>query len=170
MVEPLVPFTLAACFMLLAVALVGSGIRIVPEHRRMVVFRLGRVVGPRGPGLIMLMPLVDRGVPVDLREQVREVKGAKLDTWEKIPVSLDLVVRYRVTDTVQSVLQVASLDEALNNAAIGALQEVTRGLGWADLTAGPGDLSRDLQARLRPIVAAWGIELTGVEIRSIARR
>jgi regulator of protease activity HflC (stomatin/prohibitin superfamily) len=149
---------------------VGNGIRIVPEHRRLVVFRLGRAVGQRGPGLIMLMPFVDRGVPVDLREQVREVKGAKLDTWEKIPVALDLVVRYRVTDPVQSVLQVANLEEALNNAATGALQEVARGLGWADLTAGPADLGRDLQARLSPTVAAWGIELTGVEIRNIARR
>ena len=69
----------------------GQAIRIVPEYQRLVVFRLGRCVGPKGPGLIFLIPVVDRAVKVDLREQVREIPHQTAITKDNAGISVDFI-------------------------------------------------------------------------------
>jgi len=80
---------------LLAIFLLASAIRIVPEYVRLVVFRLGRCVGAKGPGIVILIPIVDRGTSVDLREQVREVPHQTSITKDNAPISIDFLCTSR---------------------------------------------------------------------------
>ena len=82
--------------LLLVLMILGSAIRIVPEYERLVVFRLGRCVGERGPGLVLLIPLHRPGVRVDLREQVREIPHQTSITKDNAPISIDFLWYYKV--------------------------------------------------------------------------
>jgi regulator of protease activity HflC (stomatin/prohibitin superfamily) len=89
-------FTLVYCLVgfvfVLAVIFLASALKVVPEYQRLVVFRLGRCIGERGPGLIILIPFVDRAVRVDLREQVREIPAQTSITADNAPISIDFQI------------------------------------------------------------------------------
>src|SRR5512141_327920 len=95
---------------LLLVIFLANAIRIVPEYQRLVVFRLGRCVGTKGPGIVLLIPIIDRAVKVDLREQIREVPHQTSITKDNAPISIDFLWYYKVLDAAQSVLQVANFE------------------------------------------------------------
>ncbi|HSB66656.1 MAG TPA: SPFH domain-containing protein, partial [Anaerolineales bacterium] len=103
---------LAGGAIVLAIILLATAIRVVPEYVRLVVFRLGRCIGAKGPGLVFLIPVVDRGVSVDLREQVREVPHQTSITKDNAPISIDFLWYYKVLAPVDSVLQVGSFEAA----------------------------------------------------------
>src|SRR5210317_1965777 len=96
--------------LLIGFVFVAQAIRIVPEYQRLVVFRVGRCIGPKGPGLIFLIPIVDRAVKVDLREQVREIPHQTAITKDNAGISVDFIWYYKVLDAVASVLQVGNLE------------------------------------------------------------
>ncbi len=83
---------------LFALVLLLGAIRIVQEYERLVVFRLGRCVGERGPGIVFLIPIMDRGVRVDLREQVREIPHQTSITKDNAPIAIDFVWYYKVVE------------------------------------------------------------------------
>ena len=83
---------------LLLFAFLASAIRVVPEYQRLVVFRLGRCVGTKGPGIVLLIPVIDRAVKVDLREQVREIPHQTSITEDNAPISIDFLWYYKVLD------------------------------------------------------------------------
>ena len=89
-----------------------QAIRVVAEYERLVVFRLGRCVGARGPGIIILIPIVDRAVKVDLREQVREIPHQSSISKDNAPISIDFLWYYKVLDPQESVLQVGNFESA----------------------------------------------------------
>src|SRR5574340_716521 len=89
-----------------------NAIKIVPEYQRLVVFRLGRCIGTRGPGLILLIPVIDRAVKADLREQVREIPHQVSITKDNAPISIDFLWYYKVLDPAESVLQVGNFESA----------------------------------------------------------
>ena len=95
---------------LLLFAFLASAIRIVPEYKRLVVFRLGRCVGTKGPGIVLLIPVIDRAVKVDLREQVREIPHQTSITKDNAPISIDFLWYYKVLDPAESVLQVGNFE------------------------------------------------------------
>ena len=97
-------YCLIGAVLILLVVFLAAAIKIVPEYRRIVVFRLGRCIGAKGPGLILLIPFVDRPVTVDLREQVREIPAQQSITQDNAPLSIDFLWYYKVFDPVQSVL------------------------------------------------------------------
>ncbi|MCK5429248.1 MAG: SPFH/Band 7/PHB domain protein, partial [Anaerolineales bacterium] len=80
---------------LIAVALVATAVKILPEYQRLVVFRLGRCVGAKGPGIVILIPIVDRGVRVDLREQVRQIPHQTSITQDNASISVDFIWYYK---------------------------------------------------------------------------
>ncbi|MDW8226465.1 MAG: paraslipin, partial [Anaerolineales bacterium] len=114
-------------FFLLVIFLMNA-IRIVPEYQRLVVFRLGRCVGQRGPGLILLIPLIDRAVRVDLREQVREIPHQTSITKDNAPIAIDFVWYFKVLDPVASVIQVANFEQAAQQMATTTLRAVIGGI------------------------------------------
>src|SRR5512146_1880865 len=120
--------TYLLCFVggviLIGIIVIANAIRIVPEYQRLVVFRLGRCVGERGPGLVLLIPIIDRGVRVDLREQVREIPAQTSITKDNPPISIDFLWYYKVFDPVHTVLQVGNFELAAQGIATTTLRSV----------------------------------------------
>ena len=129
------------------VVFLASAIRIVPEYQRLVVFRLGRCLGTKGPGIVILIPIVDQAKMVDLREQIREVPHQTSITKDNAPISIDFLWYYKVLDPAQSVLQVGNFE--LSAAGIAATT------------------LRAVRTRLDEVTERWGVKVTNVEIREI---
>jgi regulator of protease activity HflC (stomatin/prohibitin superfamily) len=154
------------------VALVGfvflaNAIRIVPEYQRLVVFRLGRSVGPKGPGIVLLIPVIDRAVKVDLREQVREVPHQTSITKDNAPISIDFLWYYKVLDPAESVLQVGNFESAAAGIAATTLRAVIGGIPLDDVLSEREHINNMLRTRLDEVTERWGVKVTNVEIREI---
>ena len=162
-------------YVLCAVLIVGVGgfvfltnaIRIVPEYQRLVVFRLGRCVGTRGPGLILLIPVIDRAVKVDLREQVREIPHQTSITKDNAPISIDFLWYYKVLDPAESVLQVGNFEMAAQGMATTTLRAVIGGIPLDDVLSEREHINTMLRTRLDEVTERWGVKVTNVEIREI---
>ncbi|KAF0110420.1 MAG: hypothetical protein FD147_1680 [Chloroflexi bacterium] len=151
----------------LLIIFLASAIKIVPEYRRVVVFRLGRCIGPKGPGLVILIPFVDRPVMVDLREQVREIPAQQSITQDNAPLSIDFLWYYKVFDPVQSVLQVQNFELAAQGIATTTLRSVIGGILLDGVLSEREKINTSLRARLDEVTERWGVKVTNVEIREI---
>ncbi len=147
--------------------LVTSAIKIVPEYKRLVVFRLGRVVGAKGPGLVLLIPFIDRGVWVDLREQVREIPHQTCITKDNAAIAVDFIWYYKVLDAEQSVIQVGNFEAAAQGMATTTLRAVIGGILLDDVLSEREHINNMLRARLDEVTERWGVKVTNVEIREI---
>jgi len=152
---------------LVVLALISSAIRIVPEYSRLVVFRLGRCVGARGPGVIILIPVIDRAVKVDLREQVREIPHQNSITQDNAAVSVDFIWYYKILDPTMSVLQVANFESAAQGMATTTLRAVIGGILLDDVLSKREHINNLLRTRLDEVTERWGVKVTNVEIREI---
>ena len=152
---------------LILIVFLSSAIRIVPEYQRLVVFRLGRCIGPKGPGLILLIPFIDRGIKVDLREQVREIPAQSSITSDNAPISIDFLWYYKVFDPVQSVLQVGSFELAAQGIATTTLRAVIGGIMLDSVLSEREKINVALRTRLDEVTERWGVKVTNVEIREI---
>jgi len=146
---------------------VAQAIRIVPEYQRLVVFRLGRCVGQKGPGLIFLIPVVDRAVKVDLREQVREIPHQTAITKDNASISVDFIWYYKVLDPTESVLQVGNFEAAAQGMATTTLRAVIGGIPLDDALSEREHINAMLRTRLDEVTERWGVKVTNVEIREI---
>ena len=152
---------------LIVVALIASAIRVVSEYQRLVVFRLGRCIGARGPGVIFLIPVVDRAVKVDLREQVREIPHQNSITQDNAAVSVDFIWYYKILDPTMSVLQVANFESAAQGMATTTLRAVIGGILLDDVLSKREHINNLLRTRLDEVTERWGVKVTNVEIREI---
>lgn len=153
---------LALLFIIIALA-----VRIVPEYQRMVVFRLGRALGARGPGLILLIPFIDRGVRVDLREVFFDVEPQTCITKDNAPLSIDFLVYLKVVDALRTVLEVADYTGASRGIAMTTLRALVGDMSLDDVLARRDQLNDLLQGKLDDVTNRWGIKVTAVEIREI---
>jgi regulator of protease activity HflC (stomatin/prohibitin superfamily) len=164
-------FSLVSCvlFLILLGLLVFlvNAVRIVPEYERLVVFRLGRCIGSRGPGLVLLIPVVDRARRVDLREQVREIPHQTSITKDNAPISIDFVWYYKVLDPAQSVLQVSNFEAAAQYMATTTLRAVIGGILLDDVLSQREHINQTLRVKLDEVTERWGVKVTNVEIREI---
>jgi len=156
-----------ALLSLLAVIVLAMAVRIVPEFRRLVVFRLGRCVGPRGPGLVFLIPFVDRGVMVDLREVFFDVPPQTCITADNASVSIDFLVYDKVIDPVRSVLEVESFTGAARGLAITTLRAVVGAMTLDDVLSKRDEINKVLHEKLDTVTDRWGIRVMAVEIREV---
>ncbi len=152
---------------IIALIFVANAIRIVPEYQRLVVFRLGRCIGARGPGIVFLIPVIDRGVKVDLREQVREVPHQTSITKDNAPISIDFLWYYKVLDPAESVLQVGNFESAAAGIAATTLRAVIGGIPLDDVLSEREHINNMLRTRLDEVTERWGVKVTNVEIREI---
>ena len=163
--------TIALCFVgglvILLLALLANAIRIVPEYQRLVVFRLGRCVGARGPGIVFLIPVIDRAVKVDLREQVREIPHQTSITKDNAPISVDFLWYYKVLDPTESILQVGNFESAAQGMATTTLRAVIGGIPLDDVLSEREHINNMLRTRLDEVTERWGVKVTNVEIREI---
>jgi regulator of protease activity HflC (stomatin/prohibitin superfamily) len=152
---------------LIALALLVTAIRVIPEYQRLVVFRLGRSIGAKGPGVVILIPIVDRGVKVDLREQVRDIPHQTSITKDNASISVDFIWYYRVLDATESVLQVGDFELAAQGIATTTLRAVIGGIVLDDALSEREHINNMLRARLDEVTERWGVKVTNVEIREI---
>jgi regulator of protease activity HflC (stomatin/prohibitin superfamily) len=158
---------LVGAALLVGVALLVSAIKIVPEYQRLVVFRLGRCVGARGPGVVFLIPAVDRGVKVDLREQVRDIPHQTSITKDNASISVDFIWYYKVLNATESVLQVGDFEAAAEGMATTTLRAVIGGIMLDDALSEREHINNMLRSRLDEVTERWGVKVTNVEIREI---
>jgi len=156
-----------ALLLLLAVTVLAMAVRIVPEYRRLVVFRLGRCVGPRGPGLIFLIPFVDKGRVVDLREVFFDVPPQTCITADNASVSIDFLVYDKVIDPVRSVLEVEDFTGAARGLAITTLRAVVGAMMLDDVLSKRDEINKVLHEKLDTVTDRWGIRVMAVEIREV---
>jgi regulator of protease activity HflC (stomatin/prohibitin superfamily) len=144
-----------------------AAIRIVREYQRLMVFRLGRAIGAKGPGLVILIPLIDRGVWVDLRELYLEIPHQTAITEDNAPISIDFIVFYRVVDAVMSVIEVGNFAGAAQNIAATTLRSVVGDMSLDDVLAKREQMNEILRVKLDEVTERWGVKVTNVEIREI---
>ena len=165
--ESTILLCLVGSAILVVLALLVSAIRIIPEYQRLVVFRLGRSVGARGPGVVFLIPVVDRGVKVDLREQVRDIPHQTSITKDNASISVDFIWYYKVLNATESVLQVGDFEEAAEGMATTTLRAVLGGIMLDDALSEREHINNMLRSRLDDVTERWGVKVTNVEIREI---
>lgn len=151
----------------LLVILARLSIRIVREYERLIVFRLGRALGARGPGLVLLIPFVDSSVRVDLREIFFDVEPQTTITKDNAPLSIDFLVYMKVIDALSSVLEVEDFRGASRGIATTTLRALVGDMILDDVLARRDQLNEWLQDKLDEITNRWGIKVTAVEIREI---
>jgi regulator of protease activity HflC (stomatin/prohibitin superfamily) len=151
----------------LVLAVAGASIRILREYERAVVFRLGRLLGGKGPGIVLLIPLIDRMVRVDLRTVTFDIPPQDLITRDNVPAKVNAVAYFRVVDPVRSVVEVERYRAATSQIAQTTLRSV---LGKADLDhllAERERLNEHLQQIIDEQTDPWGIKVTTVEIKDV---
>jgi regulator of protease activity HflC (stomatin/prohibitin superfamily) len=152
---------------LVALILLASAIKIIPEYQRLVVFRLGRCIGAKGPGIVFLIPVVDRGVRTDLREQVREIPHQTAITSDNAGISIDFIWYYKILDPTESVLQVGNFEAAAQGMATTTLRAVIGGILLDSVLVEREHINNLLRTRLDEVTERWGVKVTNVEIREI---
>jgi regulator of protease activity HflC (stomatin/prohibitin superfamily) len=153
--------------LLVVFGVLGSFIRIVREYERLVVFRLGRVIGEKGPGLIILIPILDSAIKVDLREQFMEVPQQSAITQDNAPISVDFLTYWRVTSPLKSVLTVGNFAGASQGIATTTLRAVIGDITLDDVLAQRERINTILRTKLDEVTERWGVKVTAVEIREI---
>jgi regulator of protease activity HflC (stomatin/prohibitin superfamily) len=149
------------------VFLLMNMIRVVREYERLVVFRFGRCIGQKGPGIIFLIPVVDVATRVDLREQYLEVPRQTCITKDNASISIDFLVYWKVTDPVQSVVQVQDFGGATRGIAMTTLRAVVGDIPLDDVLAKREEINTVLRGKLDDVTERWGGKVTSVEIREI---
>ena len=147
--------------------LLASAIKILPEYQRIVVFRLGRLLGIKGPGLVFIIPIIDQVVKIDLRERVRDVPKQRVVTRDNVTIDVDAVVYYRIVDPDKAVVQVQRYDAATDLLAQTTLRDVLGEVELDYLLQNREELNKKIQTILDAGTDAWGIKVTRVTIRDV---
>ena len=150
------------------VVLVPQTFRILREYERGVVFRLGKLVGPKGPGLVVLIPFVDRLVKVDLRVVTIDVAKQEVMTKDNVPATVDAVVYFRVEDPVAAVIKVENFWKATSLIAQTTLRSVLGQVPLDDLLSQRDVINQKLQEIIDRQTVPWGVKVTAVETREVS--
>ncbi|MCS7060932.1 MAG: SPFH domain-containing protein [Anaerolineae bacterium] len=158
---------LALVVLFVVLGIFGSIIRITRDYERLVIFRLGRCIGEKGPGLVILLPVIDTAVKVDLREQFMEVPQQTAITKDNAPISVDFLIYWKVVDPQRSVLQVGNFAAASQGIATTTLRAVIGDITLDDVLAQRERINTQLRTKLDEVTERWGVKVTAVEIREI---
>ncbi|RLE60797.1 MAG: SPFH/Band 7/PHB domain protein [Thermoprotei archaeon] len=148
-------------------SLIFSSIKIIPEYQRLVIFRLGRAIKVAGPGLVFLIPFIDKGVVVDLRERYIEVDRQTCITKDNAPVDIDFLIYFKVIDPFKSVLEVQDFRGAAIGLATTTLRAVVGDIDLDHVLAQREYINEVLREKLDEVTTRWGVKITAVEIREI---
>ena len=151
----------------LAAIVLPQAIRILREYERGVIFRLGRLHGAKGPGLILLIPMVDRMVRMDLRVITINVPQQEAMTRDNVPVTVDAVVYFRVLDPVAAVVKVEDFLKASSLISQTTLRSVLGQSQLDELLAQRDKINQQLQEIIDRQTEPWGIKVTAVEVKDV---
>ncbi|MCD6236743.1 MAG: slipin family protein [Thermoplasmata archaeon] len=158
---------LLVILLIFLIMLLASAIKILPEYQRIVVFRLGRLLGIKGPGLVFIIPIVDQIIKIDLRERVRDVPKQRVVTKDNVTIDVDAVVYFRIIDPDKAVVQVQRYDTATDLLAQTTLRDVLGEVDLDYLLANREELNKKIQTILDSGTDQWGIKVTRVTIRDV---
>jgi regulator of protease activity HflC (stomatin/prohibitin superfamily) len=150
------------------VAIVPQAIRILREYERGVIFRLGKLLGAKGPGVIWLWPIVDKMVKMDLRVVTIDVARQEVMTRDNVPATVDAVVYFRVIDPAAAVVKVENFWKATSLIAQTTLRSVLGQAELDELLSHRDKINQTLQEIIDRQTDPWGIKVTSVEIKDVA--
>jgi len=148
--------------------IIASAIKIMAEYQRIVVFRLGRLIGIKGPGLVFIIPIIDSFIKLDLRTRVIDVPKQRVITEDNVTVDVDAVVYFRITDPEKAVIEVQRYDVATSLLAQTTLRDVLGQKSLDELLSKRDELNKALQTLIDQGTDPWGIKVSAVTIRDVA--
>ena len=158
----------AIVLVVFALVVLPQSLRILREYERGVIFRLGKLQGAKGPGLIFLIPVVDRMVRMDLRVVTIDVPKQEIMTRDNVPATVDAVVYFRVVDPNAAVVKVENFWKATSLIAQTTLRSVLGQSPLDDLLSQRDIINQKLQEIIDKQTEPWGIKVTGVEVKEVA--
>jgi regulator of protease activity HflC (stomatin/prohibitin superfamily) len=164
----LAPIIVLAVLAAFAIALLASSVRVLREYQRGVVFRLGRLLGaPKGPGLFLLIPIVDRMVQVELRTITLVVPPQEVITRDNVPVRVNAVAYFRVVDPTAAIVEVADFGLATSQISQTTLRSVLGQHTLDELLSERDKINQILQKIIDEQTAPWGIKVSVVEVKDV---
>jgi regulator of protease activity HflC (stomatin/prohibitin superfamily) len=159
----------AAIIIVIVLVILYLSVRVVQQYEKMVVFRLGRTNESmvRDPGLRFLIPIIDRPVKVDVREQFIEVPSQTTITKDNAPINVDFLIYWRIADPLKSVVNVANFPGALQGVATTTLRAVIGDILLDEVLSKREQINEVLRVKLDEVTERWGGKVTTVEIREI---
>lgn len=158
---------IVALVIVAALVLAAMSIKIVREYQRVILFRLGRAVGARGPGFTLINPITDRINWVDLREQYLEIPHQTAITRDNAAIAIDFIIFYKVLDPAASVLSVQDFKGAATNIASTTLRSVVGDMSLDDVLSKREEMNDALRLKLDDVTERWGVKVSNVEVREI---
>ncbi|MCH7723589.1 MAG: slipin family protein [Bacteroidetes bacterium] len=159
--------TYIGVIILFVVIVLASAIRILREYERGVIFRLGRLIGAKGPGLILLIPLVDRMVRVSLRTIVMDVPSQDVITKDNVSLKVNAVVYFRVIQAEKAIVEVEKFLDATSQLSQTTLRSVLGQSQLDELLAERDKINRELQTIIDHQTEPWGIKVSNVEVKHV---
>ncbi len=150
------------------ILLLSSAIKIMAEYQRIVIFRLGRLQGIKGPGLVFIIPIIDSIIKLDLRTRVIDVPKQRVITEDNVTVDVDAVVYYRIVDPQKAVVEVQRYDVATSLIAQTTLRDVLGQQDLDELLSKREELNKSLQTIIDQATDPWGIKVSAVTIRDVS--
>src|SRR5437016_497904 len=158
----------AIVLVVLAVIVLPQSIRVLREYQRGVIFRLGKLQGAKGPGLIFLIPIVDRMVKMDLRVVTIDVPKQEVMTRDNVPATVDAVIYFRVVDPNEAVVKVENFWKATSLIGQTTLRSVLGQSPLDDLLSQRDVINQKLQEIIDKQTEPWGVKVTAVEVKEVA--
>jgi regulator of protease activity HflC (stomatin/prohibitin superfamily) len=152
---------------LLAVIVLSSSIKVIPEYERAVLFRLGRMVGVKGPGLFFIIPIIDRIIRTSLRIVVVDIPPQEVITRDNVTTRVNAVLYYRVVSPERAIVNVERFPEATNQLAQTTLRSVVGTAELDELLSQREKLNQTIQNIVDEATDPWGIKVTAVEIKDV---
>lgn len=156
-----------AILALVVLFVLAKAVKIVREYQRIVLFRLGRCIGLRGPGLVLIFPMIDRSVWVDLREQYLEIPKQTAITKDNAAINIDFIIFHKVMDPQMSVLEVQNFAGAAINIAATTLRSVVGDMSLDEVLSKRDEMNEVLRRKLDEVTERWGVKVGNVEVREI---
>ena len=153
--------------LLLVLMFLGAAVKVVPEYQRAVLFRLGRLVGGKGPGLILVIPVVDRVLRVDLRVVTLDVPVQEVITRDNVPIKVNAVVYFRVMDPSRSVVEVENYIMATSQLSQTTLRSVIGRSELDEVLSARDKINLELQQIIDERTDPWGIKVSAVEVKEL---
>lgn len=161
---PLAVFAAVVFFFLI---LLANMIKVLKEYERGVIFRLGRLIGAKGPGLIILIPVIDKMVRVDLRVITYDIPAQDVITKDNVSVKVNAVLYFQVVEANKAIVQVANFFEATSQIAQTTLRSVLGQVELDDLLANRDKINADLQHIIDDQTEPWGVKVSVVEVKNV---
>jgi len=163
----IVPIIVAVVVLILLIIIIRASVRILREYERGVLFRFGRLRGARGPGIILIIPFVDKMIKVDLRTVTLDVPPQEIITRDNVPVKVNAVAYFRVIDPEKSIVAIENFRTATLQISQTTLRSILGQAELDDLLAGRDKINKELQIVIDEQTEPWGIKVSIVEIKDV---